>query len=286
MKSRAAAAVAAAVILTVISGLALATHARDREPQAMWGDGLEPSPEMTAWAQSRALEPGIHQTRIDGTVLILIALGQRPTSGHEVSVQEVSFLGAGRWEIEVDLSEPGPGEPVLQVITHPYDLVVIRGNQVSQVTVIDGASGEEWTPAVGQERPRDWSAGDDEPIGVQLQDVVSFDPEQVIWLEMRDGNTGELRYTYRQEKAREFLLEVMSGITLEEDDSWEDFVGWRFTVDLYHDDEEYLRATFAGESLTLTPISLKGGYSPGPSQGYTLSEDTGDRLVEFFTTLD
>jgi hypothetical protein len=51
---------------------------------------------------------------------VVVDLGERRTAGYRAAVVDVRQSGAGEIVLVLDVTEPGPGSFVAQVITHPY----------------------------------------------------------------------------------------------------------------------------------------------------------------------
>ena len=81
--------------------------------------------EIEAWVDAYGHSHGVHVTAVDGAAWVLVAWGAKPTGGYEVAVQAVERLPGGDIRVKVALSAPPPDAVVIQVITYPFDLVVI-----------------------------------------------------------------------------------------------------------------------------------------------------------------
>ena len=69
-------------------------------------------------------------------LVIAVALGQRPTGGHDIAVQRVARTG-GQLRITVLETSPGPGCMTTQAQTQPVDVVVVPAAGVTGWSFID-----------------------------------------------------------------------------------------------------------------------------------------------------
>lgn len=268
------------VLALALVSVALVTHARDDGPQVIMPPLLELSPGEKSWVERRHGEPGVHHLRENGRSLVMVTLGARLAPGFRLEICGVKLEDGGRLTIWVSETKPGSPGTVSQEDSYPYKLVGIRGWSGQEISVLDCSTGQEWVASPLDPRdvvPSPWPGGVFQHLGLEQEDV--------IWLEMREGHRGELRYTYSPETIG-YLAGILSEVSLQPDEDWEDFVGWDFSVDLYLRDQEYLRLTFAGKSLTVTPVNLEEGYRAGPSRGYIMSFAPAEELARFFWLLD
>ena len=80
------------------------------------------------WAQLHAgTDPRPPRPRVDFArhMLILVAMGRRPTTGYDIAVTSVARRG-GRWRVRVDEREPGAGCTTGQAISAPFQVVRVR----------------------------------------------------------------------------------------------------------------------------------------------------------------
>lgn len=76
------------------------------------------------WAQTKKSVPGLHSASFEGKTYILVSRGQKPNPGYGIKIQNV-VEEPNRIVVSVTISNPEPGKMYAQVITTPYDLVVI-----------------------------------------------------------------------------------------------------------------------------------------------------------------
>ena len=131
-----------------VSGVAWHVTAQAPNPEVVWEQDLNLTPEIGEWVESRKMEPGIHIGEFDELRIVLVADGQRQTAGYELKITEVTKGDAG-WLVQVERSEPGSDDMLAQVITYPHALVGIGGDQEIRIRVLDADTGEEWTPEGG-----------------------------------------------------------------------------------------------------------------------------------------
>ncbi len=77
------------------------------------------------WAEhvaGRIPEPPVPEVDFTREMVIGYFLGERPTGGYFVEVQEIWVLESKVW-VRVVVTSPRPGDPVIQVLTQPYHLV-------------------------------------------------------------------------------------------------------------------------------------------------------------------
>ncbi|MCL6451448.1 MAG: protease complex subunit PrcB family protein [Acetobacteraceae bacterium] len=80
--------------------------------------------EVRTWVQA-SLSVYAGQTKNSGEkTYILVTFGTKPTGGYAVEILKVD-READRLMARVRFTEPTPGQPVIQVLTNPYDLVAI-----------------------------------------------------------------------------------------------------------------------------------------------------------------
>jgi hypothetical protein len=78
-----------------------------------------------AWARIntyRMPAPPPPEVDFEREMVVLVALGPKPTAGHAVEVVAVEREG-GFLRVRARVSEPGPGTDQAQVITHPFHAV-------------------------------------------------------------------------------------------------------------------------------------------------------------------
>lgn len=91
--------------------------------------------EIKTWVENSKVVPLVQERFVDGKRYVLITAGEKPTGGYAVTVEEVREVD-GRLELVVRFTRPSPGQMVTQVITYPYDLVVLE-NETLPITVKD-----------------------------------------------------------------------------------------------------------------------------------------------------
>ena len=141
----------AGLVLALAAGLTLQGFARTQEPEHRAGPDLELTEAMEAWVESLSHVEGVHVGVFDDARLIMVSLGEKPTGGYDVTIQQVTRGEHGQWLAEVKITEPGPDDMVTQAITYPYALVAVEdGEDEMPVRVIDVDTGEAWDPSTGQ----------------------------------------------------------------------------------------------------------------------------------------
>ena len=141
----------AGLVFALAAGLTLQGFARTQEPEYIAGPDLELTEAMEAWVESLRHVEGVHVGVFNETRLIMVALGEKPTGGYDVTIQQVTRGEHGQWLAEVKITEPGPDDMVTQAITYPYALVAVEdGEDEMPVRVIDVDTGEAWGPSTGQ----------------------------------------------------------------------------------------------------------------------------------------
>jgi hypothetical protein len=61
---------------------------------------------------------------LDDSFYILSSLGWKPSGGYVVKIRRI-LREDSAWRVHVELREPLPGQPTIQVISNPYDLVSV-----------------------------------------------------------------------------------------------------------------------------------------------------------------
>jgi len=97
--------------------------------------GYEPAGEELTWVEGHTREAGVFVKTFGDYRLVLVTMGEKPTAGYEVTVDEVTTSGEG-WVVNVVFTEPDPGDMVATVITYPYAVVKIAADG-RPVTVFD-----------------------------------------------------------------------------------------------------------------------------------------------------
>ena len=72
------------------------------------------------------------------SMVLIAALGERPTSGYFVTIRDARIVSGGRLAAVVDESVPGPGCAALQVTTTPAIAVVVPKVTGDNVVLSDG----------------------------------------------------------------------------------------------------------------------------------------------------
>lgn len=78
------------------------------------------------WIQQNKWFQGTYRINYDGYTWLLVAWGEKPTGGYSVEVVDAQRLSPRDILFTVELSAPGPGDLVPQVITYPYDLILLE----------------------------------------------------------------------------------------------------------------------------------------------------------------
>jgi len=85
--------------------------------------------EIKAWIEySKEIEV-VQEQQFEGNRYILITSGTKPTGGYGVEIQEVA-ADQGELGVKVKFTEPNPDHMVTQVITYPYDIVIVENNEL------------------------------------------------------------------------------------------------------------------------------------------------------------
>lgn len=96
--------------------------------------------EIKSWVENSKMVPLAQERVVDGKRYVLITAGEKPTGGYAVTVEEVREVD-DHLEVVVRFTRPAPGQMVIQVLTYPYDLVVLE-NETLPITVKDMAEPE------------------------------------------------------------------------------------------------------------------------------------------------
>jgi len=88
--------------------------------------GLDQVPEeVIKWAEDNKIESKVSKTTIGHLDAYLISLGEKPTAGYEIKVDQAGLDGGANWIIDLSIEEPIPGEMLAQVITYPYEVLAV-----------------------------------------------------------------------------------------------------------------------------------------------------------------
>ncbi|MCX7570023.1 protease complex subunit PrcB family protein [Tumebacillus sp. DT12] len=74
--------------------------------------------EVQQGLQGKQQSEGLTVVEAEGATYALLSLGERPTGGYTIEVQQV-IESAGRIEIHAKVKEPAAGLSVIQMITYP-----------------------------------------------------------------------------------------------------------------------------------------------------------------------
>lgn len=78
---------------------------------------------------------------VEGTVYLVITMGQKSTGGYGIRVKEIeqhgTLEGGSGFNIHVEYKKPKPGQPVCQAITYPYAIVKTNIKDISKDTVFN-----------------------------------------------------------------------------------------------------------------------------------------------------
>lgn len=100
------------------------------------GSKIKLSPTVIDWAESHKFHAGVYYTRYGGQLVYLIAAGEKPTGGFRI----VTTLSNERGDtIHYHLEGPGPDDFVIQIITYPYEIIVVNdGKPLHLYTQVKG----------------------------------------------------------------------------------------------------------------------------------------------------
>ena len=85
--------------------------------------------EIKDWIEySKELEI-VQEKQLAGKRYLLITGGSKPTGGYGIEIQEAVAIEE-ELEVKVKFAEPNPDHMVTQVITYPYDIVIVEDNEL------------------------------------------------------------------------------------------------------------------------------------------------------------
>ncbi len=93
------------------------------------GDDL--SSPVLQWVETSRQESINTSLELDNKVYILSSLGWKPTGGYDVKIRSIMWKDSN-WRVTVESKEPLPGQPTIQVISNPYDLVCVDLSRVAR----------------------------------------------------------------------------------------------------------------------------------------------------------
>lgn len=82
--------------------------------------------EVAAWIEEQQTQIGISQMVADGRTYILVAWGEKPTGGYEVTVEDVAAAGEEALRLDIKLTAPEDEAAVTQAITYPFALIAVE----------------------------------------------------------------------------------------------------------------------------------------------------------------
>lgn len=80
---------------------------------------------VSDWVNGLKETQGIFHRNFVGRTYVLVAWGEKPSGGYRVEVEDAS-AEEGKLLLDVKLTAPKAGEPVPEVLTYPYALIVVR----------------------------------------------------------------------------------------------------------------------------------------------------------------
>ncbi len=83
------------------------------------------SERIDQWIEYSQVIPAVQETVIDGNRYLLITAGSKPTPGYGVQVQEIVSLD-DTLEVRVVFTKPNEEDILAQVITFPFDIVILE----------------------------------------------------------------------------------------------------------------------------------------------------------------
>ncbi len=117
----------------------------------------------------------------------------------------------------------------------------------------------------------------------KFTDIYNVESSKVKTLLIRDGNTGEAASTSESEKITAFL-KLMDKSSFRKQKNPQT-MGWSYYVDLYENEEKYVRITF-GEGVRVEEIITSGGYyRVNTTSYYSISEDLTGMIENFYGLL-
>ncbi len=144
LRTRLALALLAAACL--VAGMTIAAHAWMGQPSkdVLLGSDLRLTTPMREWIDELRKDSGVFVMTFGNYELVLIARGEVPTAGYQVTIDDVSVLDvhppaggpagpggpapASKWCISVTFTDPAPGSVTAQVVSYPYAVVAVRDN--------------------------------------------------------------------------------------------------------------------------------------------------------------
>ena len=106
------------------------------EKRLALGSKIKLSPVVIDWAESLKVHAGVYYTCYRQQRVYLIAAGEKPTGGFRI----VANLSEGRGDtIHYHLEVPSPDDFVIQTITYPYEIIVVKdGKPLHLYTQVKG----------------------------------------------------------------------------------------------------------------------------------------------------
>ncbi|WP_031515900.1 protease complex subunit PrcB family protein [Desulfofalx alkaliphila] len=100
----------------------------------------KPDKELEQWIDNQKKNPGVWTYRHRDARVIMIAMGEQPTGGYGVLVDEPE-LKEGTAHINAEFKSPGPNDFTIQVITYPYEIIFVHDDKLNvNLNIIEGSS--------------------------------------------------------------------------------------------------------------------------------------------------
>lgn len=96
--------------------------------------------EMQTWLEANQETTGIYQENFGDETLVLVAWGEKPSTGYAVEVEDVTADGDTKLQLDISLVEPSGDDVTGDAITYPYDLIAVTpSNHYSLEPTFTGA---------------------------------------------------------------------------------------------------------------------------------------------------
>jgi hypothetical protein len=112
------------------------------KPVFTLGSSINLPPAVTAWAESLKTGAGVYVTFYHGRAVCLLAAGECPTGGYRVTVEKP----AGKNTLSYRLQAPAKDDFVIQVITYPYEVIMLEQETLPRFVYIRGRKRSEVRP--------------------------------------------------------------------------------------------------------------------------------------------
>jgi len=83
--------------------------------------------------------PSIPEIDFNSKIAIVIVLGQKPTGGYSINIENDAKLEDGILSVKVNIVKPQPGSMLTQAFTNPYIVAEVNKNGIKTINFLDSS---------------------------------------------------------------------------------------------------------------------------------------------------